>query len=87
MRVLTERMKGRETDVLDGIKVFDERGWVQILPDPGEPIVHVYAEGATHDESALLEAEFVALIEQIIAGVDDGVPAGTAINPQVEVDA
>ena len=31
---------------------FDERGWVQVLPDPDEPIVHVYAEGETSDELA-----------------------------------
>ena len=45
MRVLTERLKGRELDLTDGIKVFDERGWAQVLPDPDEPLVHVYAEG------------------------------------------
>src|SRR5207248_7817905 len=27
MRVLTERLRDREVDTLDGIKVFDERGW------------------------------------------------------------
>ena len=25
--------------------VFDERGWVQVLPDQDEPLIHVYAEG------------------------------------------
>src|SRR5206468_736950 len=38
MRVLTERLKGRELDLLDGIKVYDERGWAQVLPDPDEPL-------------------------------------------------
>ena len=28
MRVLNERLAGRELDLTDGIKVFDERGWV-----------------------------------------------------------
>src|SRR6185436_13539207 len=31
MRVLTERLKDREVDLTDGIKVFDERGWAQVL--------------------------------------------------------
>ena len=45
MRVLSERLKGRDVDLLDGIKVSDRRGWVQVLPDPDEPLVHIYAEG------------------------------------------
>ena len=45
MRVLTERLKGRDLDLLDGIKVSDRRGWAQVLPDPDEPLVHIYAEG------------------------------------------
>ena len=47
MRILTERMKGKKVDTLDGIKVFEKRGWAQVLPDPDEPLVHVYAEGKT----------------------------------------
>ena len=47
MRVLTERFRDRDVDLLDGIKVFDERGWAQVLPDPDEPLVHIYAEGGT----------------------------------------
>ena len=45
MRVLNERFADRDVDLLDGIKVFDERGWVQVLPDPDEPLIHIYAEG------------------------------------------
>ena len=38
MRVLNERFAGRDVDLTDGIKVFDERGWAQVLPDPDEPL-------------------------------------------------
>src|SRR6266516_1819782 len=38
MRVLTERCRDRKLDLTDGIKVFDDRGWAQILPDPDEPL-------------------------------------------------
>ena len=68
MRILTERLQGREVDVRDGIKVFEERGWAQVLPDPDEPLVHVYAEGKTPEEGARLEDEFVGLVEEIVAG-------------------
>ena len=37
MRVLHERLEGREVDLTDGIKVFDERGTAQVLPDPDGP--------------------------------------------------
>ena len=60
MRLLTERFRDRDVDLLDGIKVFEERGWAQVLPDPDEPLVHIYAEGRTDDESQELEARVPA---------------------------
>jgi mannose-1-phosphate guanylyltransferase/phosphomannomutase len=66
MRVLTEELKGRDVDLTDGIKVNDERGWAQVLPDPDEPLVHIYAEGETEDVSAELEAELEKLVESIM---------------------
>jgi mannose-1-phosphate guanylyltransferase/phosphomannomutase len=66
MRVLHERMEGREVDVTDGIKMFEERGWAQVLPDADEPVVHVYAEGRSDEESRELEQETRGLVEDII---------------------
>jgi mannose-1-phosphate guanylyltransferase / phosphomannomutase len=66
MRVLTERLRDRKLDLTDGIKVFDERGWAQILPDPDEPLMHIYAEGRTEDDSKALEAEFRGMVEEIM---------------------
>ncbi len=66
MRLLTERLRDRKLDLTDGIKVFGERGWAQILPDPDEPLVHIYAEGKTEEDSKALEAEFRAIVEEIM---------------------
>jgi mannose-1-phosphate guanylyltransferase / phosphomannomutase len=66
MRVLTERLKDRELDLTDGIKVFERRGWAQVLPDPDEPVLHLYAEGKTEEGSQALEAEYRALIEEVM---------------------
>jgi mannose-1-phosphate guanylyltransferase / phosphomannomutase len=66
MRILTERLRDRELDLTDGIKVFDERGWAQILPDPDEPLMHIYAEGQTEEDSKALEAEFRGMVEEIM---------------------
>jgi mannose-1-phosphate guanylyltransferase/phosphomannomutase len=78
MRVLTERMKGKKVETLDGIKVFEKRGWAQVLPDPDEPLVHVYAEGKTPADGESLEAEFLALVEEVI-GADGDEPKGEGL--------
>jgi mannose-1-phosphate guanylyltransferase/phosphomannomutase len=66
MRVLTERLKGRDLDLLDGIKVTDRRGWAQVLPDPDEPLVHIYAEGRDETASNELEEELRQLVEEAL---------------------
>ena len=76
MRVLTEQMKGKTTDLLDGIKILEERGWAQVVPDANEPLVHVYAEGDTEEEANRLERELRELVEGIIAGRGEEAPAG-----------
>jgi mannose-1-phosphate guanylyltransferase/phosphomannomutase len=68
MRVLTERLRDRDLDLMDGIKVFDERGWAQVLPDPDEPVIHLYAEGRTREESQELEQELRGLVLEIMVG-------------------
>jgi mannose-1-phosphate guanylyltransferase/phosphomannomutase len=68
MRVLNERFADRDVDVTDGIKVFEERGWGGVLPDPDEPVIHVYAEGETRESSEELAAELSDLVEEIQQG-------------------
>jgi phosphomannomutase len=46
--------------------VFEKRGWAQVLPDPDEPFVHIYAEGNTKEDSEALEAELHAMVEEIM---------------------
>jgi mannose-1-phosphate guanylyltransferase/phosphomannomutase len=75
MRVLTEQLKGRELDLTDGIKVIDDRGWAEVLPDPDEPLVHIYAEGETEEASAELETELQSLVEQVMDGQESDTAA------------
>jgi hypothetical protein len=44
-----------------------------VLPDPDEPLVHVYAEGKTTADGESLEAEFLALVEEVVGADSDGV--------------
>jgi phosphomannomutase len=46
--------------------VFDKRGWAQVLPDPDEPLIHIYAEGRTEEDSKALEAEYHQMVEEIL---------------------
>jgi mannose-1-phosphate guanylyltransferase/phosphomannomutase len=71
MRILNERLAGRDLDLTDGIKVFEDRGWAQVLPDPDEPLIHLYAEGATADDSEALVAELRGIVEEIEQGQGD----------------
>jgi mannose-1-phosphate guanylyltransferase / phosphomannomutase len=70
MRVLTERLRGRKLDLLDGIKVLDRRGWSQVLPDPDEPVVHIYAEGKTRESSDELAEGLRKLVDEILEAAE-----------------
>ena len=62
-----EAVKGIEVDNTDGIKVFEGSGWAQIIPDPDEPVFHIYAEGATREDSPALEAKYRAMLDGFVA--------------------
>jgi mannose-1-phosphate guanylyltransferase / phosphomannomutase len=73
MRVLNERYADANVDVTDGIKIFDDRGWVQVLPDADEPVIHLYAEGDTTADSEDLESELRILVTDLIEREEIGV--------------
>ncbi len=77
MRVLNERFANANVDLLDGLKVFDERGWAQVLPDPDEPVIHIYAEGSTLELSNELEEEFRGLVAEVLEGEEIHAAQGT----------
>jgi len=57
MRLLAEANLNRDVDLQDGLKIHTEGGWILILPDPSEGIVHLYADahGGTDQSRQLLE--------------------------------
>jgi mannose-1-phosphate guanylyltransferase/phosphomannomutase len=77
MRVLNERFAGGNIDLLDGIKIFDDRGWMQVLPDPDEPLIHIFAEGGTTEQTAELEEEIRSLVTDVVEGQEIGALHGT----------
>ena len=48
--------------------MFDDRGWAQVLPDPDEPLIHLYAEGETPENSDELADELRGMVEEIEQG-------------------
>ncbi len=58
MRLLLEKHQGAGVDSTDGIKVSWDGGarWVLVVPDPEEPVLHLYAEGdGETDARAILD--------------------------------
>jgi mannose-1-phosphate guanylyltransferase / phosphomannomutase len=68
MRRLIEAVKGMEVDNLDGVKVFEDGGWVQVLPDPDEPVFHIYAEGPSDEQAQELEQRYLERLQEFVSG-------------------
>ncbi|MBV8160139.1 MAG: mannose-1-phosphate guanyltransferase [Acidimicrobiia bacterium] len=66
MRTLVERIKDRETVMVDGVKILHDDGWVLVLPDPEEPITHIWAEADSDAEARSLSQEYARRIRQML---------------------
>lgn len=66
MRTLVEQTHGRDVDLIDGVKVNHGRGWVLVLPDPEEPVTHLWVEGDTLAEARTLVQEYARRIRQML---------------------
>ncbi len=70
MRTLIEQLaeQGADLVLVDGIKIQTDDGWVLVVPDPEDPVTHVWAEGPDLPASVALEAPYVAQIAALSAG-------------------
>jgi mannose-1-phosphate guanylyltransferase/phosphomannomutase len=66
MRSLVEQSKGRDVELVDGIKVAHEGGWALALPDPEEPFTHVWAEAGSDADARRLAQEYARRIRQMV---------------------
>ena len=82
MRYMVESTPQENLELVDGVKIVDRNhdGWVLILPDAGEPLVHIFASSEDRDwvETALQDyrTRVQAFIEQeqgIHYNVEEGV--------------
>ena len=68
MRTLMEQLtdEGAELVLVDGIKVVSDEGWALVVPDPTDPITHVWAEGADLVSSEALVATYAERIARTL---------------------
>jgi mannose-1-phosphate guanylyltransferase/phosphomannomutase len=66
MRSLVELSKDRDVDLVDGVKVHHDSGWALALPDPEEPVTHLWAEGDTDAAARRLAQEYARRIRQLL---------------------
>lgn len=57
MRKLIEEQE-RKKELLDGVKVFHEKGWALVLPDSDEPVCRIFSEGASMEAAEELTAMY-----------------------------
>ncbi|HVW35057.1 MAG TPA: sugar phosphate nucleotidyltransferase [Acidimicrobiia bacterium] len=62
MRTTMEQAQDKELVLVDGVKVLHADGWALVLPDPEEPLTHVWAEGGSEGGARALAQEYVGRI-------------------------
>jgi mannose-1-phosphate guanylyltransferase/phosphomannomutase len=65
MRTLVETST-EELVLVDGVKILRDNGWILVLPDPEDPVTHVWAEGGSDREAKALAQEYTRRIRQMI---------------------
>jgi mannose-1-phosphate guanylyltransferase/phosphomannomutase len=66
MREMVERNDDRPLDLIDGVKVLLDNGWVLVVPDPEEPATLVTAEAPTESEAVARAQEYARRIRQLL---------------------
>jgi mannose-1-phosphate guanylyltransferase/phosphomannomutase len=64
MRILLDRHRMDSVDLVDGIKVYVDDGFVLVRPDPDEPSYHVVASVADPERGRQLVDEYLAQVRE-----------------------
>jgi mannose-1-phosphate guanylyltransferase/phosphomannomutase len=67
MRHVATAARGDRTEDIEGLKVFHGNDWALVLPDPEDPVTHVWAEGASSDRAESLLERYVAMVREGLA--------------------
>lgn len=66
MRSVIEQSKDHELLLVDGVKVLQDDGWALVLPDPEEPMTHVWAEADTDVQARTRAQEYARRIRNLL---------------------
>ncbi len=66
MRKMVEAVKDQDVLLVDGVKVGLDSAWVLVLPDPTEPVTHIWAEADTDARARSLVQEYARKVRQIL---------------------
>jgi len=67
MRLLLERARAAEMQLIDGVKLVDPDGWTLVVPDPEAPVTILKAEGDTATRAEARANEMAELISWILS--------------------
>ncbi len=66
MRALVEQLGDREVVLVDGVKILEDDGWALVLPDPEEPVTHVWAEGPSEAAAGSRTQQHAVRLRQLL---------------------
>ncbi len=68
MAMLSAESDRNDVELIDGIKIVKNNSWILLLPDSSQPLIHVYAEGASTKERDRLVSNYSEKIKQFRLG-------------------
>jgi mannose-1-phosphate guanylyltransferase/phosphomannomutase len=76
MRYLVESHPAESLELIDGVKIHDRAhgSWVLLLPDAGEPLVHLYVDSGDREWTDAKLREYRTLVQEFVdrdSGVDE----------------
>lgn len=66
MRSLVEQLDGRDLVLVDGVKAPEEDGWALVLPDPEDPVTHVWAEAPSEARARARAQQYAVRLRQLL---------------------
>ncbi|MBV9101398.1 MAG: NTP transferase domain-containing protein [Candidatus Dormibacteraeota bacterium] len=64
MRMLLDAHRDSSVDLVDGIKIFVDDGFVLVRPDPDEPAYHIVASVANEEDGRTLVSEYARRVRE-----------------------
>jgi mannose-1-phosphate guanylyltransferase/phosphomannomutase len=68
IREIIQENAGQKVETLDGVKVYNDKGWVMVLPDGERPLCKVISESSTVEFAEELASIYIEKIKDISSG-------------------